>query len=91
MQLTFTVGLPLLYLNKHKKVILSSSFAQKQSSYYNPQANKIGYSSQNRMHHYKELAVRTLIGSTIGYAAGWRLYGRRVQELEPEIARNPEL
>ena len=39
-----SIGFPMLYFHKHRKVLTSSVFAQKSSSYYNPQANQLGYS-----------------------------------------------
>ena len=90
MRFIIAVGPPLYYLNKHRKVLLSSTMAQKSSSYYNPQANKLGYSEANRMHHYKEIVVRGILGSFAGYITALAVYGNaKAKVVDPELAKNP--
>ena len=74
-QVAFCLGPPLWYFHRHRKVLLSSTFAQKRSSYYNPQMNELGYSEASRIHHYQELLVRSLLGYGLGYLTSWKLYG----------------
>ena len=83
---TLAAGPVLWYFHKHSKFLLSSKFAQKQSSYYNPMANKLGYQEGNRIHHYQELVVRSVLSYGLGFMVSRYFYGSPKPYVEPELA-----
>ena len=54
-------------------------------------ANKLGYSAPSRVHHYKELGVRLLLGAGLGHMLGLGIYGKKEPEIDPELMRDPVL
>ena len=90
-QVVLTLLPPVYYFNKHRQVLLMSRLIKKQSSYYNPQANKLGHSDQNRFFHFKELAMRSVLGGMLGLGVSRYFYGAPEAKIDEEVAKTPGL
>ena len=84
----FTLGPPLFYFHKHRKVLLSSVMLRK-TSYYDPKAaNTLGTSSYNKTHHIKEIAARLFFGYLAGSLVALCVCGPQKVE---EVANSEEI